>query len=217
MLFFCLFPSPSPLRRSKRAPRQIMKNHWVLQCFRRVGRFRAERTNKKNHEKPFEKNSLKIIKKEMQKTARNTFQNHPKIIKMSSKIDPGVLRSPLPSQFGAWSLPKRPKTHQNHAKRAPGAARSASWDHFSPKTEETWLSWNGKRERLKSVEHCRRKKRRKSIGKEERPEHEHREEQQGKRSKSSVSRKPARLYNRGGALARALRARARPVGVGIIS
>ena len=69
----------------------------------------------------------------------------------------------------------------------------------------------------KSVEHCRRKKRRKSIGKEERPEHEHREEQQGKRSKSSVSRKPARLYNRGGALARALRARARPVGVGIIS
>ena len=82
---------------------------------------------------------------------------------------------------------------------------------------ETWLSWNGKRERLKSVEHCRRKKRRKSIGKEERPEHEHREEQQGKRSKSIVSRKPARLYNRGGALARALRARARPVGVGIIS
>jgi len=82
---------------------------------------------------------------------------------------------------------------------------------------ETWLSWNGKRERRKNVEHCRRQKRRKSIGKEERPEHEHREEQQGKRSKSSVSRKPARLYNRGGALARALRARARPLGVGIIS
>ena len=78
---------------------------------------------------------------------------------------------------------------------------------FDPKPE-TWLSWNGKRERPKSVEHCRRKKRRKSIGKEERPEHEHREEQQGKRSESIGSRKPARLYNRGGALARALRARA---------
>ena len=87
---------------------------------------------------------------------------------------------------------------------------------FTPKTE-TWLSWNGKRERPESVEHCMRKKRRKSIGKEERPEHEHREEQQGKSRKSIVSRKPARLYNRGGALARALRARARPVGVGIIS
>ena len=82
---------------------------------------------------------------------------------------------------------------------------------------QTWLSWNGKRERPESVEHCMRKKRRKSIGKEERPEHEHREEQQGKSRKSIVSRKPARLYNRGGALARALRARARPVGVGSIS
>ena len=56
-----------------------------------------------------------------------------------------------------------------------------------------------------------RKKRRKSMGKEERPEHEHREERQGKRSKSIVNRKPARLYDRGWALARALRARARPV------
>ena len=73
---------------------------------------------------------------------------------------------------------------------------------------KTWLSWNGKRERQGSVEHCRPKKRRKSIGKEERPEHEHREEQQGKRSESIGSRNPARLYNRGGALARALRARA---------
>ena len=81
----------------------------------------------------------------------------------------------------------------------------------------TWLSWNGKRERPESVEHCMRKKKRKSIGKEERPEHEHREEQQGKRSESIGSSQPARLYNRGGALARALRARARPVGVGIIS
>ena len=67
------------------------------------------------------------------------------------------------------------------------------------------------------MEHCIRKKRRKSIGKEERPEHEHRKEQYGKRSKSIVSRKPARLYNRGWAFARALRARAQPVGVGIIS
>ena len=98
---------------------------------------------------------------------------------------------------------------------APGGAPERLPSDLSSK--KTWLSWNGKRERLKSVEHCRRKKRRKSIGKEERPEHEHREEQQGKRSKSSVSRKPARLYNRGGALARALRARARPLGVGIIS
>ena len=91
-----------------------------------------------------------------------------------------------------------------------------SWGEKRLKTK-TWLSWNGKREKRESVEHCWRKKRRKGIGKEESPEYEHRTEQYGKRSKSIVSRKPARLYNRGWALARALRARAQPVRVGIIS
>ena len=71
--------------------------------------------------------------------------------------------------------------------------------------------------RRESVEHCRRSKRRKSSGEEEEQEHEHQEEQQRKTSKSITSRKPARLDIRGWALARALRARARPVGVGIIS
>ena len=71
--------------------------------------------------------------------------------------------------------------------------------------------------RRESVEHCRRSKRRKSSGEEEEQEHEHQEEQQRKTSKSITSHKPARLDIRGWALARALRARARPVGVGIIS
>ena len=71
--------------------------------------------------------------------------------------------------------------------------------------------------RRESVEHCRRSKRRKSSGEEEEQEHEHQEEQQRKTSKSIPSRKPARLHNRGWALARALRAHARPVGVGNIS
>ena len=46
-----------------------------------------------------------------------------KASKMPSKIDPGGLRNPLASQWGAWSLPKRPKTQQNDAKRAPGATQ----------------------------------------------------------------------------------------------
>ena len=53
---------------------------------------------------------------------------------------------------------------------------------------KTWLSWNGKRARLKSFKHCNRRKGR----------------NQRKRSKSIHSRNPARLGFRGWALARAL-------------
>ena len=49
---------------------------------------------------------------------------------------------------------------------------------------------------------------------EDEQEHEYGEEQQRKRTKSITSCKPARLDNRGWALARALRARARPFEVG---
>ena len=49
---------------------------------------------------------------------------------------------------------------------------------------------------------------------EDEQEHEYGEEQQRKRTKSITGCKPARLDNRGWALARALRARARPFEVG---
>ena len=64
--------------------------------------------------------------------------------------------------------------------------------------------------RLESVEPCKRSKSCESSGEEEQQEHENREQQPRKRSKSIPSCKPARLNNRGWALARALRARARP-------
>ena len=61
-----------------------------------------------------------------------------------------------------------------------------------------------------SVKHCKQSKRYKSNGEEREQEHEHRAEQQRKTSKSIHSCKLARLDDRVWALARALRARARP-------
>ena len=61
-----------------------------------------------------------------------------------------------------------------------------------------------------SVKHCKQSKSCKSNGVEREQEHEHRAEQQRKTSKSIHSCKLARLDDRVWALARALRARARP-------
>ena len=61
-----------------------------------------------------------------------------------------------------------------------------------------------------SVKHCKQSKSCKSNGEEREQEHEHRAEQQRKTSKSIHSCKLARLDDRVWALARALRARARP-------
>ena len=61
-----------------------------------------------------------------------------------------------------------------------------------------------------SVKHCKQSKSCKSNGEKREQEHEHRAEQQRKTSKSIHSCKLARLDDRVWALARALRARARP-------
>ena len=62
-------------------------------------------------------------KKACRETCEKPPDNIEKSAKKPPKIAPGGLRRPLASQLGAWSLPKRPKTHQNHAKRAPGGTR----------------------------------------------------------------------------------------------
>ena len=219
MLFlccFCLFPSPSPLRRRKRVPRKLMKIRWFLQSIRRVGRFRAERKNKKINEKPFEKRLENASKMNAEKHAKNfqtSLKTHQKI---PPTVDPGGLRSPLPSQLGAWSLPKMLPEPSGASKKIHDRARGrpgAPPERFFIE-KKTWLSWNGKRERRESVKHCKRSKSRKSSGEEEEQEQRHREQQERKRSKSIPSCKPASLDNRGWALARALRARARPFEVG---
>ena len=92
--------------------------------------------------------------------------------------------------------------------------RKTHWHAHGSRVFETWLSWNGKRERRERVKHCKRSKSRKSSGEEEEQEQRHREQQDRKRSQSIPSCKPASLDNRGWALARALRARARPFEVG---
>ena len=72
---------------------------------------------------------------------------------MLPKINPGGLRRPLASQVGAWSLPK--------SLLAPlGALFGASSGALGRKglQTETWLSWNGKRERRESPKHCKRRK-----------------------------------------------------------
>ena len=151
---------------------------------------------------------------------QKTFKNHQKSIQ--NALQNRSRRAPEPSCEPVGRL-EPPKTAQDAGKRRQESARSApraTPKRFSAEKglqNKTWLSWNGKRVRRESVEHCRRSKRRKSSGEEEEQEHEHQEEQQRKTSKSITSHKPARLDIRGWALARALRARARPVGVGIIS
>ena len=76
---------------------------------------------------------------------------------MAPKIDPGGLRRPLASQLGAWSLPKLLPEPSGASKkfydRARGRPGAPPVPFFIEK--KTWLSWNGKREKRKTVKHCR--------------------------------------------------------------
>ena len=90
-------------------------------------------------------------------------------------------------------------------------AERLSWEHLVHSFQRSFLqNVLEKRMRLESVEHCKRSKSSECSREEEQQEHENREQQPRKRSKSIPRCKPARLNNRGWALARALRARARP-------
>ena len=94
-------------------------------------------------------------------------------------------------------------------------AERLSWEHLVHSFQRSFLqNVLEKRVRLGNVEHCKRIKSSESSGEEEQQEHENREQQPRKRSKSIPSCKPASVDNRGWALARALRARARPFEVG---
>ena len=142
----------------------------------------------------------------------------------------GLILGLLGLSWRSWGLPGAPKWLQNGCpngsqmapRRPPGREpalgdlilRKPYWHAHGSRVFETWLSWNGKRERRESVKHCKRSKSRKSSGEEEEQEQRHREQQDRKRSQSIPSCKLASLDNRGWALARALRARARPFEVG---
>ena len=125
--------------------------------------------------------------------------------------DPKMIPKWLPKMTPKWLPGGLPEGSRN---RGTLFCENPTGMHTGAEFSKTWLSWNGKRERRESIKHCKRSKSRKSSGEEEEQEQRHREQQDRKRSQSIPSCKPASLGNRGWALARALRARARPFGVG---
>ena len=105
--------------------------------------------------------SKKQLENTSKKACRKACKKHAKIIKKSSKIppkiDPGGLRRPLASQLGAWSLPKLLPEPSGASKKLYDRARGRPGAPLEPFfiEKKTWLSWNGKREKRKSVKHCR--------------------------------------------------------------